>query len=336
MDKFIEQIKLNEKLEYLFNDNPETEYECSPSTKSNKFTHLHKCVMKTREYPILNEYIDTYLKQNLNEIDKKNEKSWSALMLASLNSKTNSSEETVRILLENGADVNLKNNNGSGALVLASVYTKSNCSEETVRILLKHGADVNSKDNTGKTALIYASQYSKTNSSEETVRILLEHGADVNSKDNTGRTALMYASNNSKTNSSVETVRILLEHGADPNVKLNGIKLIRGLYNFYLKNDVNAEIFGLLITFGANFSDLPSDKNLKNILKEKGYLKSKSQNIINYLNQKDIKINISTCQICFDENVRVVECDKDHKICLNCIIKVSFKCEFCHPRNKIF
>ena len=322
MENVREEIIKIEELKYLFIEE-----------SAKEFGHLHECVMKTREYPILNEYINLYLKQNPDKIDKKNKKGWSALMLASRYSKTDSSEETVEILLKHGANINLRNNDDWTALMLASRNSRIDSSEETVRILLEHGANVNLQNKAGQTALMFASGNSKTDSSEETVRILLEHGANINLQDNTGWTALMFAVKYSKTDSSEETVRMLLEHGAYINIKLNGMKLITILYDLYLKNEIDVEIIGLLITFGANFSDLPVDKNLKNILKEKGYLKSKLHVAFNYFNRNDVKINESTCQICFNDNVKVTECDKEHKICLNCNIKLNFKCEFCHPRN---
>ena len=186
-----------------------------------------------------------------------------------------------------------------------------------------------------------ASRYSKTKSSEETVKILLEHGANVNIQGinplkcryGYGWTALTYASVNLKNSSSKQTVRMLLEHGADLNIKVEGIKLITYLYNCYRRNEIDAEIIGLLITFGANFSDLPVDRNLENILVEKRYLKNESHNVIEYINRADVNILNSICEICYDDNIKVTECDKRHKICLRCIIKLNFKCEFCHPRT---
>ena len=333
MENIRQEIFKIKELNYLFINDTKTEYECSSVKKSKKFTHLHKCVMKTREYPILNEYINLYIKQNPNEIDKKNEEGWTALMLASRNSKINSSEETVKILLEHGANVNIQNNFGVTALMFASRYSKNNSSKETVKILLEHGANVNFQEDNGVTALMFASEHSKNNSSKNTVKILLEHGANVNLQNNRGWTALMFASRYSKTTSSEKTVRMLLENGADTNVKLKDTKLITFLYDLYLENEIDVEIIGLLITFGANHSDLPVDKNLKCILKEKGYLKSKMHVAFNYFNRDDVNILKSTCQICFNDNVKVTECDKEHKICLNCNIKLNFKCEFCHPRN---
>ena len=395
MENIRQEILKIEELKFLFDDS------------AKEPVHLYECVMNTRTYPILNEYINLYLKQNPNKIDKKDKYGYTALMFAARTSKIYSTEETVKILLENGANVNIQNNEGCTALILASRNSRIDSSEETVRILLKHDANVNIQDNKGWTALMSASSDSKIESSEETVKILLEHGANVNIQDNKGWTALMLASSYSKTESSEETVKILLEHGAninlqgkdgctaliiaasdsktgsseetvrillenganvnikskygwsalmfaakysktdssektvrmlleheaDPNVEFEGVKLITILYDLYLENKIDVEIIGLLISFGANYSDLPVDKNLKNILKEKGYLKSKIHVAFNYLNRNDVKISGSTCQICFKDNVKVTECDKEHKICFNCIIKVNFNCEFCHPRN---
>ena len=68
-------------------------------------------------------------------------------MLASCNSKTESSEETVKILIEAGADVNLYEEDGWTALMLASRNSKTGSSEETVKILLEAGAIVTKETN---------------------------------------------------------------------------------------------------------------------------------------------------------------------------------------------
>ena len=317
-----------------------------------------------------NETVKILLKYGA-DVNLQEEKGWTSLMLASRNSNSESSEKTVKILLEHDADVNLQNNDGQTALIMASCNSNSESTEGTVKMLLEHNADVNLQNNDGQTALILASYNSNSKSSEKTVKMLLENNADVNLQNINGHTALMLAVKNSKTTSSigtvrillenksdmyiqtkaghnafiiaailsketssVDTVRLLLEFGFDPNYIYQNTKIITVLYNNYLDNTIDAEILGLLISFGAKLSDLPDDKNLKKILKEKGYLKSNSQNIINYLNRDDIKLYMSTCQICFEDNVRISECEKEHKICFNCLNKLRhFKCEFCYPRT---
>ena len=220
LEIFEEQINSIEELQHLFFDDPKTSYECSQYTRSTKFTHLHKCVMKTSKYPFLNQYIDIYLSLNPQVIDEQNKEGWTALMLSARNSKTDSSEETVKIILEHGAKVNIQEKNGSTALMMAVISSRTNSSEETVKLLLEHGAKVNIQEKNGCTALMRAVISSRTDSSEETVKLLLEHGAKVNIQEKNGCTALMMAARYSRTLSSEETVKMILEHGANVNIQI--------------------------------------------------------------------------------------------------------------------
>ena len=313
-----------------------------------------------------NKTVELLLKNHAN-VDLQNNDKWTALMLASRYSKEKSTEKTVKLLLKYHANPNIQEDDGWTALMLASTNSRFESSEETVKILLKYKADPNIQEVDGWTALMVATKSSNVTSTEGTVKILIENGANINQQKLNGYSALMLAVVDSSTESSIntvkillegeadvnliendgydalciaarnsnstETVQLLLEYGSNPNFIYKGQKIIKLLYNNYLDNEIDVNILGLLISFGAKLTDLPNDKNLKKILKEKGYLKSNTQNIINYLNRSDIKLYKSTCQICFEDNVGISECKKEHKICFNCLNKLSyFKCEFCYPR----
>ncbi len=73
-------------------------------------------------------------------------------MLAARNSRIDSSNETVKILLEHGANVNLQNKDGYTALMSAAQYSKTSSSNETVKILLEYGANKNMKNIDNKSA----------------------------------------------------------------------------------------------------------------------------------------------------------------------------------------
>lgn len=90
-------------------------------------------------------------------------------MLTVRNSKKDSSEETIRMLLSHQQiDDNLQNNNKCTALILAAIYSKTDSSDETVRMLLNHPQiNVNLKTNDGWTALMIAARNSKTDSSDD-------------------------------------------------------------------------------------------------------------------------------------------------------------------------
>ena len=215
LEIFEEQIRSIEELQHLFLNDPKREYICSPNTISIKFTHLHKCVMKTGKYPFLNQYIDIYLSLNPQVIDEQNEEGWTALMLSARNSRTDSSEETVKLLLEYGANVDIQEKDGWTALIMAARYSRTDSSEKTVKIILEYGANVDIQDEYGRTALIMAACFSRKGSSEKTVKLLLKHGANVDIQEKDGCTALMMAVRFSRTNSTEETVKMLLKHGAN-------------------------------------------------------------------------------------------------------------------------
>ena len=333
MNAIRQKIGEIEELKYLFTDDPENLYFCYKGVNSTKFTHLQKCVMKTNQYPILNRYIGFYIVKNPGEIDKRNDKGLTALFLAVINSKTLCTDKTVKILLSHGANINLKIMNETTPLMFAVRSVRLDSSEETVKILLENGADVNLQNANGNTALMLSVLNTRTESSEDIVRLLLKYGANLNLTDKNRLTPLMCASRYSKTKSSIETMKILLDNGANPNEKLGNTKLIKILYNHYLKNEIDLEVIGILLMRGANYSDLPHDKNLKKILKESGFLKSNLQNMIDFINQKDVRFMESICEICFSEELKVVECVKGHKMCLSCLSKLNYSCEFCHPRN---
>lgn len=74
---------------------------------------LHDIVLKTSTYPILNEYLKIYFQtdKGRKNINLKNNNGETALMLASKYSNTDSSIETVKILIDYGANVNLQDKN---------------------------------------------------------------------------------------------------------------------------------------------------------------------------------------------------------------------------------
>ena len=141
-------------------------YECSPYVRATGFTQLMLCV--------LNNDLDTSSKY-LKEINAKNSIGWTALHIACRNSKTFSSEEMVKFLLEKGADPNVKDNFNSVPLHSASAVSNEDSSLATVELLLKNGADPNVKGQFDWTPLHCASIF--VTSSLETVKLLLQYNA---------------------------------------------------------------------------------------------------------------------------------------------------------------
>ena len=145
-------------------------YDCSDVTASKGFTKLMKWVLMTKKHPKLLKEIEILLKKyklisdevlnikNISKeikdfliknikkdlmINKQNYVGWTALHLASRNSNTDSTESTVKLLLEYGADPNIQNNDGWTSLLTASRYSNTDSTESTVKLLLEYGADPN-------------------------------------------------------------------------------------------------------------------------------------------------------------------------------------------------
>jgi hypothetical protein len=200
------------------NPDPAVEYYCYSNVKSAGFNLLMKLSLLTREYREAEVYIKNLIKKNINQYDtinKKNDKGWTALMLAVANINRYSTENTIKILLEAGADSNVKNNNGSTALMLATVIAGYD-SKNIINMLIGYGSDINSQDSYGFTALMLCITNNRF-CTEKIVMTLLEAGANVNIQDKNGNTALMLAI---KCNASVnmENIIKLLLNKADINI----------------------------------------------------------------------------------------------------------------------
>ena len=87
-------------------------YPCCPGIESTGFNILMYYVMQTRVYPSTLIQIRQLLETQPSLLNETNTLGWTALMLSCRNSRTNSTEETVRVLLEAGAEVNLKTHLG--------------------------------------------------------------------------------------------------------------------------------------------------------------------------------------------------------------------------------
>lgn len=185
----------------------EKEYMCSPNTKSKGFTKLMMLVMMTGEFPSLNSEIRKMITNDPKSINDVNEEGWTALMLACRNSKTNSTERTVEILIELGANINIQEKDGWTALMLAVTYSNKNSTDRTVDMLLKAGADLNIQNKNGNTALILAVDHYNNESTKETFKTLMKAGANINIKNNREMTALMLAFEDGKQ----EVVEIFIE-----------------------------------------------------------------------------------------------------------------------------
>ncbi|KAA1258748.1 Ankyrin repeats (3 copies) [Rubripirellula obstinata] len=109
---------------------------------------------------------------------------YTALLMAAYNGHAN----VVKFLLENDADVDARDREGKTPLMHAC----TNSSVETVRLLIDGGADINVTESTeGFTPLMTAAALGQT----EIVKLLLERSADKGVVDQDGDTAISHAQN---------------------------------------------------------------------------------------------------------------------------------------------
>ena len=122
------------------NYNYENNYYYSPTTFCNHFNKLMYLIInidKMKNQYIFSDHtiyeiIEEHIKKNNNEINEKNSKGWTALMIAARCSNYNSNIETVKLLLDYGADINLFENQGRTVLMLAARYSNSCNNIETI------------------------------------------------------------------------------------------------------------------------------------------------------------------------------------------------------------
>ena len=175
----------------------------------------HSTILTAARYG-LNDIIPILIARSVDVNYRRDNDEVTALMIASSNSNTTSSLETVQLLIANGADVNARDNDEVTALMIASSNSDTTSSLE---LLIANGADVNARDNDGYTALAMASASSHGTGSLETVQLLIDSGADVNSQDNVGNSVLMILAYSPT--SSVETARLLIDNEANVNLRNN-------------------------------------------------------------------------------------------------------------------
>ena len=73
-------------------------------TKDDTKTHLYKCIKLTNQFQFLEDYIDEYLFLFPDKINERYYQEMTPLMIASRNSNTKSTENTVKILLDHKAN----------------------------------------------------------------------------------------------------------------------------------------------------------------------------------------------------------------------------------------
>lgn len=106
------------------------------------YTHLHVCVMNSKKFPRLNDYIREYIKKFPEELNKANGDGETALMISLMCFTIESNALTYKTLLELGADVHIKDKNGNTALH----YALNGSYLDVIRTLVKYGSNIHAKN----------------------------------------------------------------------------------------------------------------------------------------------------------------------------------------------
>lgn len=152
---------------------------------------LNKCILNTRKYPQLNKIIEDTLVDTCVNKDKilntsLEQYGFTSLFLAVSNTATTSSEETVLMLIKNGARINYQNVEGETVLHLLVQTYYSTSSQNTLQILLDNMIDINMQTINGSTVLHTAIDYYKKQKIKDNVLFvqlmekLINNGANPN------------------------------------------------------------------------------------------------------------------------------------------------------------
>ena len=188
---------------------PDKKYYFSHKERSKKFTYLMKLLFLIKNNPTLIHKIAQYK----SDINTKNKKGWTALMIACVNLDTFCSMEIVDELIKNGANVNEENSRGETPLMIIC-QTKN--SLDTVKLLLNNGAHLNALDSGKCTALMYACE----NNNVQVVKELINFRPHLDAQDNDGDTALIFASRHYCS----EIIIALIKAGANTKIENNSEK----------------------------------------------------------------------------------------------------------------
>jgi ankyrin repeat protein len=163
-----------------------------------------------------------------------------------------SSVDTIKSFIENGADPNKKDDEGKTSLIYA---IQQKAPLEIVQSLLAKGADPNKEDKrsgywtkTSKTPLMHAIC---ERAPLEIVRCLLENGADPNKQNMLNKTALIYAICE---RAPLEIVQCLLKKGADPNKRDKQDEYWKSPLMYAIKEKASLEIVRCLLENGAEIN----------------------------------------------------------------------------------
>ncbi len=151
----------------------EKSYHCSNYIESSGMTLLMKWVLQTKKKPEFEKIIKNYLKKHPDQIDLQNERGHTALLLASFNTNTVSTENTVKILIDAGADINIIDKNHHDALLSCCSFSNSDSTDNTVKMLIDAGANVFSSEIQSRIMFKNYIRGTESNATKRSIKMLI-------------------------------------------------------------------------------------------------------------------------------------------------------------------
>lgn len=142
---FDKKYKKNILDEYKFSN----EYNCTEKIKSNNFTKLMYLIVSGNDY----NTISNYLLENSHQVNMKNSKGWTALMILCANSDIYD-VKLIYLLINNGANVNILNNDGHNAFMIILMSQHNLHKIRIIKYFIFSDIDVNAQDYNGWNALM--------------------------------------------------------------------------------------------------------------------------------------------------------------------------------------
>lgn len=242
-------------MEFVTHPNANQEFDCSPNVKSTGFSELMHLVLNAKDPECLQK-IKCLLAKDKSALHAKNDKGWTSLHLACRNSRTKSSLDIVKLLLEEGADINCVTRDNHTPLHMIAPNTAHDSHEELIDILVEKGAYIDAKANEGVTPLMFACLRWEA-STAGTITRLIKNGACVNTYP--ACTPLYIACESSCETKDV-LIKLLIENGA--NVNQSQFGRTTPLDKLISRMD-SIELITYMIECGANSTNPDTDCIIK-------------------------------------------------------------------------
>lgn len=271
LDEIFEEYSINE------------EYDCTIFDRSKLCTKLMYLIIKKEKL----EYIKFYLENNPHEINLKNEKGYTALIIAGNMFRryfniSNYNNELIKLLLHYGANIHDTNNDRINVF-------NGYCDKKTLKLLIDYNFNVNYEYNYGYTPLLKAIK-----GNYEIIKVLLDNGADINHINEFGRNAIIICVLEFSDYNLFNKLNLLINYGADFDQIYENKHLIVHISEIIIKNHskfynaIGKKNIKLLYEHTKKFDliEFSLDENNKEILEI--ILDSIYDKNINWIKYKDI------------------------------------------------